>query len=106
MRKPIYLDSAPPTPVDPRVAEKLCSYLTMDGEFGNPASRSHVFGWHADAAVEEARAQVAALLGADPKEIVWTSGATESNNLAIKGAAQFYKGKAQTPATRKTSTRA
>jgi cysteine desulfurase len=93
MRKPIYLDYSATTPVDPRVAEKLCSYLTLDGEFGNPASRSHVFGWHADEAVEEARAQVAALLSADPKEIVWTSGATESNNLAIKGAAQFYKGK-------------
>ena len=106
MRKPIYLDYSATTPVDPRVAEKLCSYLTMDGEFGNPASRSHVFGWHADAAVEEARAQVAALLGADPKEIVWTSGATESNNLAIKGAAQFYKGKGKHLVTCKTEHKA
>jgi cysteine desulfurase len=106
MRKPIYLDYSATTPVDPRVAEKLCSYLTMDGEFGNPASRSHVFGWHADEAVEEARAQVAALLGADPKEIVWTSGATESNNLAIKGAAQFYKGKGKHIVTCKTEHKA
>jgi cysteine desulfurase len=78
----------------------------MDGEFGNPASRSHVFGWHADEAVEEARAQVAALLGADLKEIVWTSGATESNNLAIKGAAQFYKGKGKHIVTCKTEHKA
>ena len=106
MRKPIYLDYSATTPVDPRVAEKLCSYLTLDGEFGNPASRSHVFGWHADEAVEEARAQVAALLGADPKEIVWTSGATESNNLAIKGAAQFYKGKGKHIVTCKTEHKA
>jgi cysteine desulfurase len=106
MRKPIYLDYSATTPVDPRVAEKLCSYLTLDGEFGNPASRSHVFGWHADEAVEQARAQVAALLGADPKEIVWTSGATESNNLAIKGAAQFYKGKGKHIITCKTEHKA
>ena len=106
MRKPIYLDYSATTPVDPRVAEKLCSYLTLDGEFGNPASRSHVFGWHADEAVEEARAQVAALLGADPKEIVWTSGATESDNLAIKGAAQFYKGKGKHIVTCKTEHKA
>jgi len=106
MRKPIYLDYSATTPVDPRVASKLCSFLTMDGEFGNPASRSHVFGWHADEAVEEARAQVAALLGADPKEIVWTSGATESNNLAIKGAAQFYKGKGKHIVTCKTEHKA
>jgi len=106
MRKPIYLDYSATTPVDPRVAVKLCSYLTLDGEFGNPASRSHVFGWHADEAVEEARAQVAALLGADPKEIVWTSGATESNNLAIKGAAQFYKGKGKHIVTCKTEHKA
>jgi len=106
MRKPIYLDYSATTPVDPRVAEKLCSYLTLDGEFGNPASRSHVFGWHADEAVEDARAQVAALLGADPKEIVWTSGATESNNLALKGAAQFYKGKGKHIVTCKTEHKA
>jgi cysteine desulfurase len=106
MRKPIYLDYSATTPVDPRVAEKLCSYLTLEGEFGNPASRSHVFGWHADEAVEESRAQVAALIGADPKEIVWTSGATESNNLAIKGAAQFYKGKGKHIVTCKTEHKA
>src|SRR4030066_12104 len=106
MRKPIYLDYSATPPVVPRVAEKLCRYLTLDGEFGNPASRSHVFGWHADEAVEEARAQVAALLGADPKEIVWTSGATESNNLAIKGAAQFYKGKGEHLVTCKTEHKA
>ncbi len=106
MRKPIYLDYSATTPVDPRVAEKLCSYLTPDGEFGNPASRSHVFGWHADDAVEEARAQVAALISADPKEIVWTSGATESNNLAIKGTAQFYQGKGKHIVTCKTEHKA
>src|SRR4030066_2087114 len=106
MRKPIYLDYSATPPVVPRVAEKLCRYLTLDGEFGNPASRSHVFGWHADEAVEEARAQVAALLGADPKEIVWTSGATESDNLAIKGAAQFYKGKGKHLITMRTEHKA
>ena len=76
MRRPIYLDYSATTPVDPRVAKKMCAYLTMDGEFGNPASRSHAFGWKAEEAVEEARAHVAALIKADPKEIVWTSGAT------------------------------
>jgi cysteine desulfurase len=91
LKKPIYLDYSATTPVDPRVAEKMCSYLTPDGRFGNPASRSHSFGWDADSAVEEARANVAALVNADPREIVWTSGATESNNLAIKGVAHFYK---------------
>ena len=106
MRKPIYLDYSATTPVDPRVAAKMCTYLTADGEFGNPASRSHVFGWHADDAVEAARADVAALIGADPKEIVWTSGATESNNLAIKGAAQFYKGKGKHIVTCKTEHKA
>lgn len=106
MRKPIYLDYSATTPVDPRVAAKMCTYLTPDGEFGNPASRSHVFGWHADDAVEAARADVAALIGADPKEIVWTSGATESNNLAIKGAAQFYKGKGKHIVTCKTEHKA
>lgn len=86
--KPIYLDYSATTPVDPRVAAKMMIYLTE--QFGNPASRSHPYGWEAEAAVEEAREQVAALVNADPREIVWTSGATESNNLAIKGAAQFY----------------
>ena len=93
VKKPVYLDYAATTPVDPRVAEKMMQCLTMDGNFGNPASRSHVFGWRAEEAVEVAREQVAALVGADPREIVWTSGATESNNLAIKGAAHFYQGK-------------
>ena len=93
MKKPIYLDYSATTPVDPRVAEKLCRYLTLDGEFGNPASRSHQFGWHAEEAVEQARGHVASLIAADPKEIVWTSGATESDNLAIKGAAHIYSGK-------------
>ena len=86
--KPLYFDYSATTPVDPRVVAKMIPYLTE--EFGNPASRSHPYGWTADKAVEEARAQVAALVGADPKEIVFTSGATESNNLAIKGAGHFY----------------
>lgn len=88
MQTPIYLDYAATTPVDPRVADKLMAHLTMDGVFANPASRSHLFGWQAEAAVEHARKQVAALLNADTREIVWTSGATEADNLAIKGAAQ------------------
>ncbi|MBK9160096.1 MAG: IscS subfamily cysteine desulfurase [Nitrosomonadales bacterium] len=91
MKLPIYMDYSATTPVDPRVAEKMIPYLTE--KFGNPASRSHAFGWEADEAVECARAQVAALVNADPREIVWTSGATESNNLAIKGAAHFYQGR-------------
>jgi cysteine desulfurase len=91
VKTPIYLDYSATTPVDPRVAEKMIPYLTE--LFGNPASRSHVFGWTADEAVENARAEVAALVNCDPKEIVWTSGATESDNLAIKGAANFYSGK-------------
>ena len=93
MQTPIYLDYSATTPTDPRVAEKMMECLTKDGNFGNPASRSHLFGWRAEEAVENARSQVASLLGADPREIVWTSGATESNNLAIKGAAHFYQRK-------------
>lgn len=86
MKKPVYLDYAATTPVDPAVADEMIKYLTPDGVFGNPASRSHGFGWQAEAAVELARSQVASLIHADPREIVWTSGATESDNLAIKGA--------------------
>lgn len=93
MKFPIYLDYSATTPVDPRVAEKMAQCLTLDGNFGNPASRSHVFGWKAEEAVEHARAQVAALINADTREIVWTSGATESNNLALKGVAHFYQSK-------------
>ena len=91
MKLPIYLDYSSTTPVDARVAEAMTKCLTLDGNYGNPASRSHSFGWDAEKAVEEARAHVAALIHADPKEIVWTSGATESDNLAIKGAAHFYQ---------------
>ncbi len=93
MKLPIYMDYSATTPVDPRVADKMCSCLTLEGDFGNPASRSHAYGWGAESLVEEARRQVAALVNADPKEIIWTSGATESNNLAIKGAARFYQKK-------------
>jgi len=104
MKLPIYLDYSATTPVDPRVAAKMIPYLTE--HFGNPASRSHAFGWEAEKAVEEAREQVAALINADAKEIVWTSGATEGNNLAIKGAAQFYKGKGKHIITQKTEHKA
>lgn len=106
MKLPIYLDYAATTPVDPRVAEKMMQYLTMDGEFGNPASRSHRFGWQAEESVEIARSQIAELVNADPREIVFTSGATESNNLAIKGAAQFYKKKGKHLITAKTEHKA
>ena len=93
MKLPIYLDYSATTPVDPRVAEKMIQCLSPEGNFGNPASRSHVFGWRAEEAVEDARRQVADLINADPREIVWTSGATESDNLAIKGVADFYRKK-------------
>jgi len=104
LKFPIYLDYSATTPVDPRVAEKMIPYLVE--HFGNPASRSHAYGWEAEKAVEEARAEVAALVNADPKEIIWTSGATESDNLAIKGAAQFYKGKGKHVITVKTEHKA
>jgi cysteine desulfurase len=106
IKTPIYLDYSATTPVDPRVAEKMCAYLTLEGQFGNPASRSHTFGWNAEAAVEDARGHVAALVNADPKEIVWTSGATESDNLAIKGAAHFYKQKGRHIVTVRTEHKA
>ena len=104
MKLPIYLDYSATTPVDPRVAQKMIPYLTEF--FGNPASRSHAFGWKAEEGVEAARAHVAALINADPKEIVWTSGATEGNNLAIKGAANFYKTKGKHLITQKTEHKA
>ena len=104
LKFPIYLDYSATTPVDPRVAEKMIPYLVE--HFGNPASRSHAYGWETEKAVEDARAEVAALVNADPKEIIWTSGATESDNLAIKGAAQFYKGKGKHVITVKTEHKA
>ena len=106
MKLPIYLDYSATTPVDPRVAEKMCACLTPDGVFGNAASRSHPFGWAAEQLVDEARANVAMLVGADPKEIVWTSGATESDNLAIKGAAHFYQKQGKHIITLKTEHKA
>ncbi|MFL9921687.1 IscS subfamily cysteine desulfurase [Paraburkholderia fungorum] len=104
MRQPIYLDYSATTPVDERVAEKMIPYLTE--RFGNAASRSHAYGWDAERAVENARAEVAALLNADPREIVWTSGATESNNLAIKGTAEFLRGRGRHLITAKTEHKA
>ena len=101
---PIYMDYSATTPIDPRVADKMIPYLRE--QFGNPASRSHMYGWSAEAAVEEARGHVAALVGADPREIIWTSGATESNNLALKGAAHFYKTKGKHIITVKTEHKA
>ena len=101
---PVYMDYSATTPIDPRVADKMIPYLRE--QFGNPASRSHMYGWTAEKAVEEARAHVAALVNADPREIIWTSGATESNNLAIKGAAQFYKTKGKHIITVKTEHKA
>ena len=106
MNHPIYMDYAATTPVDPRVAQKMMHYLTVEGEFGNPASRSHAFGWHAEEAVETARKHVADLINASPKEIIWTSGATESDNLAIKGAAHFYNKKGKHIITSKTEHKA
>ena len=104
LKLPVYLDYSATTPIDPRVADLMIPYLTE--KFGNPASRSHAFGWEAEKAVEDAREQVAQLVNCDSKEIVWTSGATESNNLAIKGAAQFYKGKGKHLITMKTEHKA
>ncbi|MCC6071700.1 IscS subfamily cysteine desulfurase [Massilia sp. GCM10020059] len=101
---PIYMDYSATTPIDPRVADKMIPFLRE--QFGNPASRSHMYGWSAEAAVEEARGHVAALVNADPREIIWTSGATESNNLALKGAAQFYKSKGKHIITVKTEHKA
>jgi cysteine desulfurase len=106
MKLPIYMDYSATTPVDPRVADKMCACLTQDGVFGNPASRSHTFGWAAEEAVETARRQIADLVHADPKEIAFTSGATESNNLAIKGAAQFYNKRGRHIVTCKTEHKA
>ena len=104
MKLPIYMDYSATTPVDPRVSAVMIPYLTE--KFGNPASSSHAFGWEAEAAVELAREQVAALVNADPKEIVWTSGATESNNLAIKGTVHFYQGKGKHIVTMSTEHKA
>src|SRR6476469_6727961 len=101
---PIYLDYGATTPVDPRVVDAMIPWLRE--HFGNPASRSHAWGWEAEEAVEKARAEVADLIGADPREIVWTSGATESNNLALKGAAHFYKTRGKHLITVKTEHKA
>jgi cysteine desulfurase len=106
VKLPIYLDYSATTPIDERVATKMAEYLTIEGQFGNPASRSHEFGWKAEQAVDLARQQVADLIHADPREIVWTSGATESDNLAIKGAAHFYRKKGNHILTVKTEHKA
>lgn len=106
IKTPIYFDYAATTPVDERVADKMCTYLTKDGVFGNPASSSHEFGWQADEAVKKARQQVADLVNADPREIIWTSGATESDNLAIKGAAHFNQRRGKHIVTMKTEHKA
>ena len=106
LKLPIYLDYSATTPIDARVAKKMAEYLTIEGQFGNPASRSHEFGWKAEEAVDVARQQVADLINADPREIIWTSGATESDNLAIKGAAHFYRKKGNHIITVKTEHKA
>ena len=104
MKKPVYLDYGATTPVDPRVVDKMIPYLYE--RFGNPASNSHAYGWDATAAVDEARSEVAKMIGADPREIVWTSGATEADNLAIKGIARFHKAKGKHLITVKTEHKA
>ena len=106
MLTPTYMDYSSTTPVDARVAKKMAKYLTMEGDFGNPASRSHHYGWQAEKAVDNARNQVADLISADPREIVWTSGATESNNLALKGIANFYHKRGKHIITLKTEHKA
>jgi len=106
MLSPTYMDYSATTPVDKRVAEKMAKYLTLEGDFGNAASRSHYYGWQAEKAVDKARSQVASLVGADPREIVWTSGATESDNLAIKGIAHFYQKRGKHIITLKTEHKA
>jgi cysteine desulfurase len=106
LKTPIYFDYAATAPVDERVAKHMCECLTREGVYGNPASRSHQFGWEAEKLVEEARANVAQLINADPKEIVWTSGATESDNLALKGAAHFYQRKGKHLITSRTEHKA